>query len=81
MDFGLPVVLTAVLILLLLMRKAEDSSYKNAFKTALILLIVLTGITVFNNLLIMLGDNKQWALITTNPRMYYSIKYLLLALR
>jgi hypothetical protein len=81
MDFGLPVVLTAVLILILLMRKAEDSSYKNAFKTALILLIVLTGITVFNNLLIMLGDNKQWALITTNPRMYYSVKYLLFALR
>ena len=81
MDFGLPVVLIAVLIITVLMRKAEGSTYKNALKTALIVLIVLTGVTVFSNLLIMLGDSKQWAMATTNPKIYYSIKYLLFALR
>ena len=81
MDFGLPVVLTAILILTVLMRKAEDSSFKNAFKTALVVLIVLTGVTVFNNLIIMLGESKQWALMMTNSKLYYSIKYLLFALR
>ena len=81
MDFGLPVALTAVLILAVLMRKAEASSYKNAFKAALIVLIVLTGVTVFSNLFIMLADSKQWALVSTNPKLYYSVKYLLFALR
>ena len=81
MDFGLPVALTSVLILAVLMRKAEASSYKNAFKAALIVLIVLTGVTVFSNLFIMLADSKQWALVSTNPKLYYSVKYLLFALR
>ncbi len=81
MDFGMFIVLTAVLILTVLIRKAEDSSYKNAFKFALIALIVLTGITVFANLMIMLADSKQWALVSTNPKLYYSIKYLIFAQR
>ena len=81
MDFGMLVVLASVLILTVLIRKAEDSSYKNAFKFALIALIVLTGITVFANLMIMLADSKQWALVSTNPKLYYSIKYLIFVQR
>ena len=81
MDFGLPVALTAVLILTVLIRKAEKSSYKNAFKFVLIALIVLTCITVCGNLIIMPADSKQWALVSTNPKLYYSIKYLVFSLR
>ena len=81
MDFGLPVALTAVLILTVLMRKAGDPSYKYVFKAALVVLIVLTGVTVLHNLFIMLADSKQWALMATNPKLYYSVKYLLFALR
>ena len=81
MDFGLPVALTAVLILTVLMRKAGDPSYKYVFKAALVALIVLTGVTVLHNLFIMLADSKQWALMATNPKLYYSVKYLLFALR
>lgn len=81
MDFGMLIVLTAVLILIVLFKKAENSSYKNAFKYALTALIVLTAVTVFNNMIIMLGESNQWALAGTNPKLYYSIKYLLFSLR
>lgn len=81
MDFGLFVVLTAVLILTVLIRKAENSSYKNAFKFVLIALIALTAVTVLSNMIIMLADTKQWTLASSNPKLYYSIKYLIFALR
>lgn len=81
MDFGQFVVLTAVLILTVLIRKAENSSYKNAFKFVLIALIALTAVTVLSNMIIMLADTKQWTLASSNPKLYYSIKYLIFALR
>ena len=81
LDFGLPVVFVAVLVLVVLFKKAENSSYKNAFKTVLITLIVLTSVMVLNNLIIMLDDSKQWSLSLTNPNFYYSLKYLLFSLR
>lgn len=81
MDFGMLVVMPAVIILIALIRKAENSTYKNVFKFALLALIVLAGITVFNNLFIMLGNEKARPLMITSPRMYYSLKYLFFSLR
>ena len=81
MDFGMLIVIPAVLILIALIRKAENSAYKNAFKIALLVLIVLGGITVFNNLFIMLGNEKARPVMITSPRMYYSLKYLFFSLR
>lgn len=81
MDFGMLIVLTAVLILIVLIRKAQNSSYKNAFKFVLAALIALTAVTVLSNMIIMLGESNQWALAATNPKLYYSIKYLLFSLR
>ena len=81
MDFGMLIVIPAVLILIALIRKAENSTYKNAFKIALLALIVLAGVTVFNNLFIMLGNEKARPLMITSPRMYYSLKYLFFSLR
>ena len=81
MDFGMLIVIPAVLILIALIRKAENSAYKKAFKIALLALIVLAGVTVFNNLFIMLGNEKARPLMITSPRMYYSLKYLFFSLR
>ena len=81
MDFGMLIVIPAVFILIALIRKAENSTYKNAFKIALLVLIVLAGFTVFNNLFIMLGNEKARPLMITSPRMYYSLKYLFFSLR
>ena len=81
MDFGMLIVIPVVLILIALIRKAENSTYKNAFRIVLLALIIFTGITVFNNLFIMLADEKANPLFYTSPRLYYSLKYLVFSLR
>ena len=81
MDFGMLLVIPAVFILIALIKKAENSTYKNAFRIVLLALIVLAGITVFNNLFIMLADEKARPLLFTSQRLYYSLKYLVFSLR
>jgi len=81
MDFGMLIAIPAILILIVLIKKAENSTYKNAFRIMLLALIVLAGITVFNNLFIMLADEKARPLLYTSPRLYYSLKYLVFSLR
>ena len=81
MDFGMLIDFGVVLILIALFKMSEGSAYKNAFKVLLFAVIVFGGLSMFNNFIIMLAEDKQNALIYVNPRMFYSIKYLLFALR
>ena len=81
MDFAMFTVLAAVLVLISLFKMSEKSSYEKAFKILLTVVILLTAVTVFNNLIIMLADNKIRPLVLVNSKLYYSLKYLLFALR
>lgn len=81
MDFAMFTVLAAVLVLISLFKMSEKSSYEKAFKILLAVVILLTAVTVFNNLIIMLADNKIRPLVLVNSKLYYSLKYLLFALR
>ena len=81
MDFGMLIAIPAVLVLIALIKKAGNSTYKNAYRIVLLALIVLTCVTVFNNMFIMLADEKARPLVYTSPNLYYSIKYLVLSLR
>ena len=81
LDFGMLLSFVAVFVLMALFKMSEKSSYKKAFKYILLAVIILTGVTIFNNLWIMLAESKQRSLATTNPQMFYAIKYLFFSLR
>jgi hypothetical protein len=81
MDFAMFTAMAAVLVLIALFRMSARSSYDKAFKILLTVVILLTAVMVFNNLFIMLADNKIRPLILVNPKLYYSLKYLLFTLR
>ena len=81
MDFGMLFVLAAIPVLIALFRKAERSTYKNAFKVILTIVLLLLAVTVFNNLIVMLAPDKMKPLASISPKIYYSIKYLVFAMR
>ena len=81
MDFAMFTAMAAVLVLVALFKMSEKSSYEKAFKILLTVVILLTLVTVFSNLFIMLADNKMRPLILANSKLYYSIKYLIFTLR
>lgn len=81
MDFGMLIVLAAIPVLIALFRKTEKSAYKNAFKIILTIVLLLLAVTVFNNLIVMLAPDKMKPLASISPKIYYSIKYLVFAMR